>query len=92
IVEAAVVGVPDKHYGEEVVAVVAAKPGSGLTAEDVTSWSTERLAAYKYPRAIVFVEELPKGPSGKILKRAIDRDPLLAAVEEFRAAKAAAKH
>ncbi|GAB04917.1 AMP-binding protein [Gordonia amarae] len=92
IVEAAVVGVPDNHYGEEVVAVVAAKPGSGLTAEDVTNWSTERLAAYKYPRAVVFVDELPKGPSGKILKRAIDRDPLLAAVEEFRAAKAAAKH
>ncbi|HMS73784.1 AMP-binding protein [Gordonia sp. (in: high G+C Gram-positive bacteria)] len=91
IVEAAVVGVPDAHYGEEVVAVVAPKPDSELTAEEVTAWCTERLAAYKYPRAVVFVDELPKGPSGKILKRAIDRDPLIAAVDEYRAAKAAAR-
>ena len=91
IIEVAVVGVPDDHYGEEVVAVVSAKPGAELAAEAVTAWCVERLAAYKYPRAIVFVEELPKGPSGKILKRAIDRGPLVAAVDEYRAAKAAAK-
>lgn len=92
VVEAAVVGVPDDHYGEEVVAVVATTPGSNVTAADITEWATERLAAYKYPRAVVFVNELPKGPSGKILKRAIEREPLLDAVVKSRAARAAAKN
>ncbi len=92
VVEAAVVGVPDDHYGEEVVAVVATTPGSNVSAADITEWATERLAAYKYPRAVVFVDELPKGPSGKILKRAIEREPLLDAVVRTRAARAAAKH
>ncbi len=79
IVEAAVVGVPDDHYGEEVAAVITRKPGSDLTESDVTEWSRKKLSAYKIPRIVRFVEQLPKGSTGKILKRDIDRGELRAA-------------
>ena len=76
IVEAAVIGKPDERLGEEVVAVVVPRPGSELSADDVIAYTRERLAAYKYPREIRFMAELPKGPSGKILKSAL-RDAVL---------------
>jgi long-chain acyl-CoA synthetase len=69
VVEAAVVGRPDERLGEEVVAFVVLGPGSDATAEDLTAYSRERLAAYKYPRSFVVLPELPKGATGKILKR-----------------------
>jgi long-chain acyl-CoA synthetase len=53
------------------VAVVVARPGSELGEQDVIAYCRERLAAYKYPREIRFLDELPKGPSGKILKSAL---------------------
>jgi long-chain acyl-CoA synthetase len=68
IQEAAVIGKPDERLGEEVVAVVALRPGHDVSAEDIIAYTRERLAAYKYPREIRFMAELPKGPSGKILK------------------------
>jgi long-chain acyl-CoA synthetase len=68
IVEAAVLGVPHESHGEEVKAVVVSNDPS-LTAEALRDWCKERLAAYKYPRIIEFSEGLPKGPTGKILKR-----------------------
>jgi long-chain acyl-CoA synthetase len=71
IVEAAVIGKPDERLGEEVVAVVVPRVGSELSADDVIGYCRERLAAYKYPREIRFMTELPKGPSGKILKSAL---------------------
>jgi long-chain acyl-CoA synthetase len=71
IAEAAVIGKPDERLGEEVVAVVSLRPGSELTAEELIAYCRERLAAYKYPREVRFVGELPKGPSGKILKSAL---------------------
>jgi acyl-CoA synthetase (AMP-forming)/AMP-acid ligase II len=71
VMEAAVIGRPDERLGEEVVAVVALHPGSELSAEDLIGYCRERLAAYKYPRELQFVGELPKGPSGKILKSAL---------------------
>jgi long-chain acyl-CoA synthetase len=71
IVEAAVIGKRDERLGEEVVAVVVARPGSELSEQDVIAYCRERLAAYKYPREIRFLGELPKGPSGKILKAAL---------------------
>jgi len=52
------------------------RPGASTTADELTAWTKERVAAYKYPRRIVVVDDLPKGPTGKILKRAIDRTAL----------------
>ncbi len=71
ILEAAVIGKPDERLGEEVVAVVVRRAGSEVSAEEIIAYCRERLAAYKYPREIRFVDELPKGPSGKILKSAL---------------------
>ena len=69
--EAAVVGVADDALGEEVAAVVVLKTGADASADDIRAYVKERVAAYKYPRKIWFSEELPKGPTGKILKREI---------------------
>jgi long-chain acyl-CoA synthetase len=69
IVEAAVLGVPHPSHGEEVKAVVVLAPGQSLSADELTAYTKERLAAYKYPRIIEFSDGLPKGPTGKILKR-----------------------
>jgi len=72
VAEAAVVGVPDKEYGEEVGAAITLKPGASATPEEIAEFVKERIAAYKYPRKVWFIEEgLPKGPTGKILKREI---------------------
>ena len=70
--EAAVVGVPDEQWGEEVGAAVALKEGEQVSAEELRAFVKEQVASYKYPRAIWFVDELPKGPTGKILKREIE--------------------
>lgn len=69
VIEAAVIGVPDEKMGEEVKAIVALKPGTEASAEQIQAYCKEKLAAYKYPRIIEFRDELPKGPTGKILKR-----------------------
>jgi long-chain acyl-CoA synthetase len=69
--EAAVVGVPDEALGEEVGAAVALKDGAEVEIEELRAFVKEQVAAYKYPRHIWFVDELPKGPTGKILKREI---------------------
>ncbi|HEY2078038.1 MAG TPA: long-chain fatty acid--CoA ligase [Streptosporangiaceae bacterium] len=68
IKEAAVIGKPDERLGEEVVAVVVLDGGDGLSEAEIIAYCRERLAAYKYPREVRFMTELPKGPSGKILK------------------------
>lgn len=68
--QVAVIGVPHEHYGEEVMAVVIRSPeGAALAAAELVAWSRERLAAYKYPRLVEFVDDLPLGPSGKVHKR-----------------------
>ncbi len=69
IVEAAVIGVPHDSHGEEVKAVVTLGAGQTLSEDEVIAWCKQRLAAYKYPRTVEFRDELPKGPTGKILKR-----------------------
>jgi len=68
ILEAAVIGKPDERLGEEVVAVVVPREGVTLTEAEVIAHCRERLAAYKNPREIRFIKELPKGATGKILK------------------------
>src|SRR6266545_372693 len=69
VLEAAVVGIPHESHGEEVKAVIALKAGHPATAEDVIAYCKQKLAAYKYPRIVEFRDSLPKGPTGKILKR-----------------------
>jgi long-chain acyl-CoA synthetase len=73
--EAAVVGVPDEYRGETVKAFVSLKPGESTTQEELIAFCKERMAAYKYPRLIEFIDELPKTASGKILRRELrDRE------------------
>ena len=69
IAEAAVVGVPHESHGEEVKAFVSFVAGKTAEEEDIVAWCKDRLAAYKYPRVVEVLDELPKGPTGKILKR-----------------------
>ena len=69
--EAAVVGVPHAELGEEVGAAVALKDGATVGEDELRAFVKEQVAGYKYPRKIWFVDELPKGPTGKILKREI---------------------
>ncbi len=71
VAEAAVVGVPHESLGEEVAAAVALKPGATVTVDDLREFVKGQVAAYKYPRHLVTLEALPKGPTGKILKREI---------------------
>jgi long-chain acyl-CoA synthetase len=70
--EAAVIGVPHDDLGEEVGAAVALKQGATATEAEIRDYVKANVAAYKYPRHVWFVDELPKGPTGKILKRAIE--------------------
>ena len=65
----AVIGVPHESHGEEIKAVVVNKAGSSATEDELVAWAKERLAAYKYPRIVQFVDELPLTSTGKILKR-----------------------
>jgi long-chain acyl-CoA synthetase len=72
VAEAAVVGVPHDDLGEEVGAAVVLRSGEEVDADALKEYCKENVAAYKYPRQIWFPEELPKGPTGKILKREIE--------------------
>ncbi len=69
VLEAAVIGVPHESHGEEVKAVIVTRPDASVGADDIQAWCKQRLAAYKYPRSVEFLDDLPKGPTGKILKR-----------------------
>ncbi len=71
VAEAAVIGIPHDSLGEEVGAAVALKPGAAATPEELRAFTKERVAAYKYPRHVWLVAELPKGPTGKILRREV---------------------
>jgi long-chain acyl-CoA synthetase len=70
--EAAVIGVKDDSLGEEVGAAIALKDGEDVSAQELREFVKEQVAAYKYPRRVWFVDDLPKGPTGKILKREIE--------------------
>ena len=65
------IGVPDPLFGEEVAAVVALRTDATVTVEELRAYVKARVAAYKYPRHVWFVDSLPKGATGKILKREI---------------------
>ena len=74
VFECAVIGVPNERLGEEVAAYISIRPGHELTEEEVIEFTKERLAAYKFPRTVTFLNELPHGPTGKILKRMLLED------------------
>ena len=69
IKQVAVIGVPDEVHGEEIVAVLVAE--EGVNGEELREWTKGHLGSYKYPRRIEFVDEMPLGPSGKVLKRVL---------------------
>jgi long-chain acyl-CoA synthetase len=66
VLEAAAVGIPDPHYGQEILACVVLKPGARCTVEELMAFARKELGRYKAPKQIRLVAELPKGPSGKV--------------------------
>jgi acyl-CoA synthetase (AMP-forming)/AMP-acid ligase II len=74
LVEVAVIGIPDGKWGETVKAVVVKRAGAGLTESTLLDWPRDKLAGYKRPRSVDFVDALPRNASGKLLKRKL-REP-----------------
>ncbi|MBM3555700.1 MAG: AMP-binding protein, partial [Alphaproteobacteria bacterium] len=74
IADVAAIGVPSEKWGEEVKAVVVLKPGAKASEAEIIAFARERIAGYKLPKSVAFVDNLPRNPSGKLLKRLI-REP-----------------
>jgi long-chain acyl-CoA synthetase len=71
ILEACTIGIPDQYRGETVKAYIVVKPGEKATAEEVIQYCREKLAAYKVPRMVEFIDALPKSAIGKILRKEV---------------------
>jgi acyl-CoA synthetase (AMP-forming)/AMP-acid ligase II len=74
VAEVAVIGVPDDRWGESVRAVVVKKPGAEVSPDEIIAYARERIAAYKSPKAVDFIDVMPRNASGKILRRQL-REP-----------------
>ena len=74
IVECAVIGIPDAKWGETVKAVVVKRGGSALSEPELIDWMRDKVAGFKRPRSVDFVDKLPRNASGKLLKRTL-REP-----------------
>jgi acyl-CoA synthetase (AMP-forming)/AMP-acid ligase II len=80
VADVAVIGVPDAKWGEAVKAVVVRKPGADPSPAEIIAWTRERIAGYKTPKSIDFIDALPRNASGKILRREL-REPYWAGLE-----------
>ncbi len=71
LADVAIIGVPDDKWGEQVKAAVVLKPDAQLSYDELQTYARERLAGFKIPRSMDVIDELPRNPSGKILKRVL---------------------
>ncbi len=75
VLEAAVVGRPDERWGEVPVAFVVRRPGASVTSDELVDHCRNRLARFKVPKAVTFLDALPRNPSGKVLNRELRARP-----------------
>lgn len=80
VADVAVIGVPSERWGEEVKAIIVPVPGADVTEDDIVEFARTQIAGYKCPKSVDFVEDLPRNPSGKLLKKEL-REPYWAGVE-----------
>jgi len=80
VIEVAVIGIPDDTFGEALMAIFALQPDASLDVEEMIAFCRDRLAGYKIPRQLSFVDALPRNPSGKILKTVL-REPYWAGID-----------